>query len=321
MKAANVPAKVWLLHAAVILLLAALQFLLPAYHHGVLARIMVLAVFAMGYNLLYGYVGLLSLGHAMFFSAGLYGAGLTMLHLGWGVPAGFVAGIAAGAVLALVIGLLALRTTGVAFMIVTMMFAQVFYLMTLYYGDWTRGDEGFVLPQPVRAIAIGDWRLDLSDPSTRYWAAVALFSIVLVITAAIARSRYGRVLVAIRENEERTRMLGYDTFVSKLVAVTISGTICAASGAGYAVLFGYVGSTFASVQYSILPLLWVLVGGAATTLGPLLGTLFMYYVIDIASGYTTAYLLIVGVALILLVLFFPKGVLGSIRARWIGWLP
>ena len=208
------------------------------------------------------------------------------------------------------IGLLALRTTGVAFMIVTMMFAQVFYLMTLYYGDWTRGDEGFVLPQQVRAIAIGGWRLDLSDPSTRYWAALALFSIVLVITVAIVRSRYGRVLVAIRENEERTRMLGYDTFVNKLVAVTISGTICAASGAGYAVLFGYVGSTFASVQYSILPLLWVLLGGAATTLGPMLGTLFMYYVVDIASGYTSAYLLIVGVALILLVLFFPKGVLG-----------
>ena len=85
-----------------ILLLAALQFVLPAYHHGVLARIMVLAVFAMGYNLLLGYVGLLSLGHAMFFSAGLYGAGLTMQHLGWGVPAGFVAGVAAGALLALV---------------------------------------------------------------------------------------------------------------------------------------------------------------------------------------------------------------------------
>ena len=77
MTAATVPVKVWLLHAAVILLLAVLQFVLPAYHHGVFARIMVLAVFAMGYNLLYGYVGLLSLGHAMFFSAGLYGAGLT----------------------------------------------------------------------------------------------------------------------------------------------------------------------------------------------------------------------------------------------------
>ena len=79
----------WLLHAAVIALLAALQFVLPDYHHSVFARIMVLAVFAIGYNLLYGYAGLLSLGHAMFFAAGLYGAGLTMQHLGWGVPAGF----------------------------------------------------------------------------------------------------------------------------------------------------------------------------------------------------------------------------------------
>jgi branched-chain amino acid transport system permease protein len=257
----------------------------------------------------------------MFFSAGLYGAGLTMQHLGWGVPAGFAAGVAAGALLGLIVGVLALRTTGVAFMIVTMMFAQVFYLMTLYYGDWTRGDEGFVLPQQTRAISLGDARIDLSDPSTRYWAALALFAIVLFITVAVVRSRHGRVLVAIRENEERTRMLGYDTFLNKLVAVIVSGTICGAAGGGYAVLFGYVGSTFASVQYSILPLLWVLLGGAATTLGPLLGTLFMYYVVDITSGYSSAYLLIVGVALILLVLFFPKGMLGTIRDRWIRWLP
>ena len=116
-------------------------------------------------------------------------------------------------------------------------------------------------------------------------------------------------------------MLGYDTFSNKLVAVVASGTICAASGAAYALLFGYVGSSFASVQYSILPLLWVLLGGAATTLGALIGTLFMYYVTDITSGFTSAYLLIVGIALILLVLFFPKGVLGSIRQRWLGWLP
>ena len=87
------------------------------------------------------------------------------------------------------------------------------------------------------------------------------------------------------------------------------------------ILFGYVGSTLASVQYSILPLLWVLLGGAATTLGPLVGTLFMYYVVDITSAYTSAYMLIVGFALILLVLYFPKGVLGTIRERWARWLP
>jgi branched-chain amino acid transport system permease protein len=315
------PAKTYALHIGVIALLFALNFILPDYHQGLFARIMALAVFAMGYNLLFGYGGLLSLGHAMFFSAGLYGAGLTVYHLGWGVPEAFVVGIACGALLALVIGLLALRTSGVAFMIVTMMFAQVFYLLILYFAAWTGGDQGLVIQQASRVVAIGGASFDLTDPTVRYMIALALFSIILLVTLATVRSRFGRVLVAIRENEERTKMLGYDTVANKLVAVVASGAICAASGAAYALLFGYVGSSFASIQYSILPLLWVLLGGAATTLGPLIGTLFMYYVTDITSGFTSAYLLIVGVALILLVLFFPKGILGSIRQRWLGWLP
>jgi branched-chain amino acid transport system permease protein len=97
--------------------------------------------------------------------------------------------------------------------------------------------------------------------------------------------------------------------------------ICAAAGAAYGLMFGYVGSGFASIQYSILPLLWVLVGGAATTLGPLVGTAFMVYVIDYASGLTTAWLVLVGAALIFVVLFFPKGILGTVRERWLKWLP
>jgi len=309
------------LHVAVIALLLGLNVVLPDYHHGVMARILVLAIFAMGYNLLFGYVGLLSLGHAMFFAAGLYGAALPVYHLGWGVPAAFGSGIAAGAVLALAIGLLALRTTGVAFMIVTMMFSQVLFLLITYFSRWTRGDEGLVLSQQARSIAIGGTVLDLTNPSNRYLAALALFSIVLLITLAVVRSGHGRVLVAIRENEERTRMLGYNTFASKLAAVVASGTICAAAGAAYVLLFGYAGSTLASVQYSILPLLWVLLGGAATTLGPLVGTVLMYYMIDVASGYTAAYMLIVGLMLIALILYFPKGILGTLRSRWIGWLP
>ena len=315
------PAKIYVLHIGVIALLFVLNFVLPDYHQGLFARIMALAVFAMGYNLLFGYVGLLSLGHAMFFSAGLYGAGLTVYHLGWGVPGAFVAGVACGALLALIIGLLALRTSGVAFMIVTMMFAQVFYLLILYFAASTGGDQGLVIQQAARVITVGGAALDLTNPTVRYMSALALFSVVLLATLAIVRSRFGRVLVAIRENEERTKMLGYDTVANKLAAVVVSGAICAASGAAYALLFGYVGSNFASVQYSILPLLWVLLGGAATVLGPLVGTLFMYYVTDITSGFTSAYLLIVGIALILLVLFAPKGILGFIRQRWLGWLP
>ncbi|HKU72252.1 MAG TPA: branched-chain amino acid ABC transporter permease, partial [Burkholderiales bacterium] len=207
--------------------------------------------------------------------------------------------------------------------------AQVAYLLVYYFGTWTRGDEGLVIQQQARTIEFGATRLDLTDPTTRYRAALLLFSVVLVITLAVVRSSFGRVLVAIRENEERTKMLGYDTFANKLAAMVASGAICAAAGAAYVILFGYVGSTLASVQYSILPLLWVLLGGAATTLGPLVGTVLMYYLIDGSSDllkaylpdWNVSYLGIVGVALILLVLFFPKGLLGTVRDRFARWLP
>lgn len=313
--------RVLALHVAVVVLLLVLNFVLPEYHRGVVSRVLVLAVFAMGYNLLFGYTGLLSLGHAMFFAAGMYGAGLPLYHLDWGVLPSFVTGMLSGALLAAAVGVLALRTTGVAFMIVTLMFAQVAYLTSLYFTTWTRGEEGLVLAQEQRRIDLGSWILDLSDPSNRYLVALALFAIVLFATLRLVRAPFGRTLVAIRENEERTRMLGFDVFSSKYTAVIVSGLICGIAGAAYGLLFGYVGSGFASIEYSILPLLWVLLGGAATTFGPLVGTLFMFYVIDISSGYTTAYLLLVGLVLILLVLFFPKGILGTIRERFAPWLP
>ena len=131
----------------------------------------------------------------------------------------------------------------------------------------------------------------------------------------------GRALIAIRENEERARMLGYDTFAHKLGAVVISAAISAGAGAAFALLFGYAGATFASVQYSILPLLWVLLGGAGTVIGPFIGTLFMFYLIDLSSGITTAYMLIAGFALVLLTLFARAGIAGEIRRRWASWLP
>jgi branched-chain amino acid transport system permease protein len=309
------------LHAAVVALLFGLQFVLPAYHHTTLARIMVMAAYAVGYNLLLGYTGLLSLGHAMFFAAGLYGAGLSVHHLGFGVPLGFLAGVAAGLALALVIGLIALRTSGVSFMIVTLMFAQAAFLATLYFNEFTRGDEGFVLAAEARRLVVGGEALALSDPATRYNLALAVFAACLLVSLGVVRSAVGRTLVAVRENEERTMMLGYNTFLYKLAALALSGTMSGAAGAAYALLFAYVGATFASIQYSIFPLLWVLVGGVGTTLGPLVGTVLMFYLVDVSSGYTSAYMLVVGAALVLLVLWFPRGILGSLREKWLPWLP
>jgi branched-chain amino acid transport system permease protein len=313
------------LHVAVIALLFAAQFVLPAYHHGIVSRVMVLAVFAIGYNLVFGYAGMLSLGHAMFFAAGMYGAGLPVFHSGWGIAPAFVVGIFCGTALAAIIGVLALRTSGVAFMIVTMMFGQVGYLLALWFGDWTRGEEGLTIAQDLRVLG----PLDLTDPTTRYFVALILFSAALLASLALVRSRLGRTLVAIRENEERTRMLGYDTFRVKLGALVISGSICAAAGAAYTLLFGYMGAGFANVPYSILPLLWVLVGGAATVLGPFAGTLAMFYLTDLSNDllnrnfpdWDISALGIVGLALVLLILFFPKGILGTVRERWLPWLP
>ncbi|MEM7260009.1 MAG: branched-chain amino acid ABC transporter permease, partial [Pseudomonadota bacterium] len=131
----------------------------------------------------------------------------------------------------------------------------------------------------------------------------------------------GKTLVAIRENEERARMLGYNVHRHKWLAVILSGVISGAAGAAYALLFGYVGATFATVQYSIFPLLYVLLGGAGTTIGPLIGTVFMYYLIDLSSEITNAYLLVAGVALILLTLFAPHGLAGVLRKRVMPWLP
>lgn len=305
------------LHFGTIAFLAALFFALPAYHVGNLSRIMVLAVYAMGFNLLFGYTGLLSLGHALFFAAGMYGLGLPMELFDIAAEPAFLIAIIAAAIVSGTIGFLALRTSGVAFMIVTLMFAQAGYLTILYFGAHTRGDEGFVISQAERMIA----GIDITGETARYFAALTLFSVVFLAIAHVVRSPFGRTLVAIRENEERTRMLGYDTVRHKLQAVIISGTVSGIAGAAYALLFGYAGATFATVQYSIFPLLWVLLGGAGTTLGPLIGVAFMFYLIDLSSSVTQAYMLIAGVVLVLLTLFAPQGLAGELRRRVFAWLP
>ncbi len=305
------------LHVGTLLVLIALFFVLPAYHVGVFSRIMVLAIYAIGFNLLFGYTGLLSLGHAMFFAAGMYGFGLSMNFGGLSVLPAFAVGVLAAGLLALGVGLLALRTIGVAFMIVTLMFAQTFYLVILYFGEYTRGDEGFIIQQAQRNLA----GIDLTTETARYFAAFTLFAICFLAMARLVQSPFGKRLVAIRENEERARMLGYDVGRLKLAALVVSGLFSGVAGAAYAMLFGYVGASFAAVHYSIFPLLWVLLGGAGTTIGPLIGVIFMFYLIDISSSFTNAYMLVAGVALVLLTLFAPQGIAGTIRKRAVSWLP
>lgn len=306
----------WGAHLGLIAILALGHWVLPDYHHANMAKIMVLAVYAIGYNIAFGYTGLLSLGHALFFASGLYATALGMTLWGWPAGIALVIGIGAAGAMALAVGVLALRTIGVAFMIVTLMFAQAGYLTILYLGRWTRGDEGIVIAQGLRRLG----PLDLSGADTRYLVALALFGAGLCLCHWLAVSPFGRVMVAMRENQERARMLGYNPFTVKLTALGLSGLYAGAAGGSYALMFGYAGASLASVQYSILPMLWVLLGGAGTVAGPFVGVLVMFYLIDSAGLVTDATLMVVGVALLVLVMFAPKGLLGMVRERWLPWL-
>jgi branched-chain amino acid transport system permease protein len=127
------------------------------------------------------------------------------------------------------------------------------------------------------------------------------------------RSPFGRILIAVRENEARTRLLGYNTYLYRFWALVVSGTISGLAGALYCLLYAYVGSSFASLQYSTLPLLYTLLGGTGVTLGPLVGTAIMYYLIDISSEFTSSYMIIVGAALLAITLWFPDGIAGQMR--------
>lgn len=314
-------ARILLLHGAVIVALFLLQFVASDYAVLTVTRIMVLSVYALGYNILFGYAGLLSLGQAMFFATGLYAAALGVTRLGMAVPEAFLFATLCGVIVSAVIGLIALRASGVAFMIVTLMFSQAAFLTVLYFGDITRGDEGIVIKDDQRVFSLFGHVVNLADPVLRYNIALAFLAVAIALCLLVVRSRIGHVLVAIRENENRTAMLGYDVKRYKLIAFVLSGAFAAVAGAAYALLFAYAGSTLASIQYSIHPLLWTLLGGAATVLGPVLGTALMFLLVDVASGFTSASLLFVGVVLILLVLFFPKGIMGTVRQRWLRWLP
>jgi len=260
--------KVWLFHLAVLVVVGVLALALPPYHANNLARVLVLAVFATGYNLAFGYTGMLSLGHALFFAAGMYAAALPATLWGVGALPALILGLLAGGLAALAVGLLALRTAGVSFMIVTLMFAQAGYLTVIYFNQTTGGDQVLVLQGGAREVIV----LDMAEYGPRVRVVFALYA----------------------------------------------GGL---AGAAYAVLFGYAGASFAGVQYSILPMLYSLMGGAGTVLGPLVGAAAMFWLIDIASGLTTAWLMLVGVVLVGLVLFAPKGLLGWIRERWMPWLP
>jgi len=150
---------------------------------------------------------------------------------------------------------------------------------------------------------------------------VVLLGVLQLLLPPFHHGMMARIMVLAAYATGYNVLLGYNTARYRLVAIVVSGVMSAVAGAAYTLLFSYVGSTFAGILYSIYPLLWTLLGGAGTTLGPLIGTLLMTYLVDVASGLTTGYLMVVGAVLVLTVLWAPAGLVGGLRARWARWLP
>ena len=310
-----------LFQGGILMLLFLLQFILPTYHHSSVSKIMLLASYAIGYNFLLGYTGLMSLGHAMFFSSGMYSMGLGIYYLELSPLNGVIFSASFSLMVSLIFGLFALRTSGVSFLIVTLMFGQTFYLSILYFNEFTFGHDGFSLAKFLGSFVIFGKEYLFSNPDIRYNFALLLLTSYLLITTFIVLSPVGRILIAIRENESRTQLLGYNVFYYKLFALVLSGTFSGVAGAMHGLLFSYIGTTFAEIHHSISPLLWTLLGGAGTVIGPLFGTGIMYYLIDFISEITKNYLLVVGIVLILMIIWFPLGIMGSVRRKWLKWLP
>ena len=310
-----------LFQGGILMLLFLLQFILPTYHHSSVSKIMLLASYAIGYNFLLGYTGLMSLGHAMFFSSGMYSMGLGIYYLELSPLNGVIFSASFSLMVSLIFGLFALRTSGVSFLIVTLMFGQTFYLSILYFNEFTFGHDGFSLAKYLGSFVIFGKEYLFSNPDIRYNFALLLLTSYLLITTSIVLSPVGRILIAIRENESRTQLLGYNVFYYKLFALVLSGTFSGVAGAMHGLLFSYIGTTFAEIHHSISPLLWTLLGGAGTVIGPLFGTGIMYYLIDFISEITKNYLLVVGIVLILMIIWFPLGIMGSVRRKWLKWLP
>jgi branched-chain amino acid transport system permease protein len=310
-----------LFQGGILMLLFLLQFILPTYHHSSVSKIMLLASYAIGYNFLLGYTGLMSLGHAMFFSSGMYSMGLGIYYLELSPLNGVIFSASFSLMVSLIFGLFALRTSGVSFLIVTLMFGQTFYLSILYFNEFTFGHDGFSLAKYLGSFVIFGKEYLFSNPDIRYNFALILLTSYLLIATFIVLSPVGRILIAIRENESRTQLLGYNVFYYKLFALVLSGTFSGVAGAMHGLLFSYIGTTFAEIHHSISPLLWTLLGGAGTVIGPLFGTGIMYYLIDFISEITKNYLLVVGIVLILMIIWFPLGIMGSVRRKWLKWLP
>lgn len=286
------------------------------FMQGLLIEVFILAVFAISYDLVLGITGLLSFGHAMFFAVGAYLTGILLKSFGWSLLATLGAVILAGLLQALLFSIVLPRVKGLTFALVTLGMASVFNIMigTRELAPYTGADVGLQgIPRP-----------DFLNPATErlrfYFLALAFALVVYLLYRRFVYSPTGRVCIAVRENEGRARMLGFNTFYFKVAALSVSSITAALAGALYALYQPIVSPQVASMGYTVNVLLIILIGGLGTLSGAMIGAA-LYRLLDFYLfkwfGESAGFLL--GALYVAFVLFVPFGLVGTWRLRSLQW--
>jgi branched-chain amino acid transport system permease protein len=295
--------------AALFLAVLCVPLLGDVFYTRVATRVLVLGLIAVSLNLLVGFGGMVSFGHAAFVGLGAYAVGILAVH---GVNSALVtwpAAVAASALGALVIGAIALRTGGVYFIMITLAFAQMLYYTSVgleRYG----GDDGI----RMRARNSFAGLVDLESPTAFFYLVAAILIAVMIAVARLVRSRFGRALRGIKDNERRMQSLGYDTYRLKLAAFVLAGAIAGLGGALNANLIAHVSPSMLHWIISGDLLIMVILGGVGTLVGPLFGAGAFILLEEVLSGFTKHWMIVFG-PLMLLVILFQRGGIHALLFR------
>jgi len=273
-------------------------------------RVVVLGLAAMGLNLLLGHTGVLSFGHAAYFGLGAYGAAMTLRYLAPSTGLALAVGLAAGTLAAAAIGPLIVKLRGVYFAMVTIAFGQVFYFVAFRWNRVTGGDDGLTgwHREPLHA---GPLTVDiLHGDHAFYYFVLAVFAVAVAIMGGVLRSPFGRTLAAIRENERRARFLGIPVEQHLWLSFVVSCAFASLAGALFALLDNFTDPRALRWDQSGNFVIMAVLGGMRTFWGPLLGAGVFVVLQDLVSTRTQNWMSFVGVVFVLVVLFFPRGILG-----------
>lgn len=294
---------------ATLLALAVFPLLMP--FHALATNILLFGLFAAGYNLTFGYTGKLSFGHAAFYGTGAYACGILIAQYQVNWFFAIAVGVAMGGLTALLMGLLAIRTRGIYFAMVTLALAQCVYFIAFHATALTGGDNG-LRGVNVPSIVLGPLTIDLLKPFARYYFMLCFVGVAVWLLSRILNSPFGAVLEAIRENEQRARASGFNIERAKLLSFVLSGGFCGLAGALSAINLSTVGIDILSYHASGQVMMVTLLGGMGTFFGPFVGAGTFLAMEHVVTAFTERWQLIVGLMFMGLVLFFPKGIWGTI---------